>query len=433
MLELHGYQKRAVDYIVNKLRCALWLDLGLGKTAITLKAIEKLKERGEVKKVVVIAPQRLLKSVWVWECLKWTKLSIKVVDGSPVTRVKKMNEPADIYVVSRDLMKWAVANKLFANTNMVVIDESSGFGSSKSERFRELRKVIFGISRVVLLSATPADNYIKLWSQIYLLDGGKRLGKYITKYREKYFNYRIINGIVVYTDLHDGAKEEINKLVSDVCMSMSAEDYLQLPELRINDIKIDLNAGTMAKYKRFKKSYVYEDIAAANAAVLTNKLQQLSAGFLYDERGAAVEISHEKMDALKEMLEEIPGQVLIFSTYKRNNKYLDEFARALSSDKAVEDFTRGKFRVAYANAVSAGYGLNLQCASTVIFLDLVWSYEVYKQAIGRVYRQGQAQRVTVHRLVASGTIDERIVSVLERKADDSNALMEAVKAEIKGG
>ena len=435
-MELHNYQKEAVEKIITTKKIGLFFEMGIGKTAIVLTAIQKLINIGKVNKVIVLAPKLVAQNVWSVESEKWTlTLDICIVSGSAAKRKKLLDEHHNVYVISRDLTKWLKDNNYFKNTDMLVIDESSAFKNASTQRFKSIKYVSQYMKYVVLMSGTPINNYIDIWSQVYLLDGGMRLGKYITKYKQEYFIPRLINGYLIYNDIKENAKEIINDKIKDICISMKTQDYVELPKLIINDIKIKLGKASLDTYKKMKKTYTVGEVTAMNAGVVCQKLMQISSGFLYDEKGQCLEFGTEKIDMLKEIIENVDKQVIVFCTFKRNKELLSQLESSieLSSDKNIMDFLNGKYKVGYAHCSQAGYGINLQSAtSNIIFLDIPWSNEMYLQAVGRVYRQGQEHTVVVNRLVADGTIDERICNVLAEKESFRKSMMEAVKMEISG-
>lgn len=424
--------------------------MGMGKTVSTLTAIDNLLWLGEVNKILVIAPLRVAEDTWSTEVEKWDHLKhlkISKVLGTPKQRIQAMNTPADIYVTNRENVEWLV--KLYFGNwpfDMCVIDELSSFKSSKSIRFRELRKVRPYFKRIVGLTGTPAPNsLIDLWPQVYLLDGGKRLGKTITSYRQQYFTPGQMNGHVVYNyNLKPGADETIHNKISDICISMMAKDYLDLPERIDNKIEIKLSESTKKKYKQLEKDLVIElgenDITAANAAVLTNKLLQMANGAIYSEDKSVVEIHEEKLKALLEVIEAANGKpVLVFYSfqhdYDRITKFLNKKGykpKKLNDSSDIKSWNEGKINILLLHPASAGHGLNLQYGgSTIVWFGLPWSLELYQQANARLHRQGQKEVVVINHLIAKGTVDEDVMKALSNKEVNQNVLLEAVKARLK--
>ncbi|AJA50075.1 putative protein p41 [Clostridium pasteurianum DSM 525 = ATCC 6013] len=445
----HSYQEYAANHILNNPAAGLFLDMGLGKTVTTLTAIDDLLFLGEVNKILVIAPLRVAEDTWSTEIDKWDHLNLKIskVLGSVKERTIALNIDADIYITNRENVDWLV-ERCFKNWtfDMVVIDELSSFKSSKAKRFRALRKVRPYFKRIVGLTGTPAPNsLIDLWSQLYLLDGGKRLGKTISSYKEQYFTPGNRNQFVVYNwNLKEGAEEAIHNKISDICISMKAEDYLNMPERIDNEININLSDRIINKYKQLEKDLVLElgedDITAANAAVLTNKLLQMSNGAIYSENHDVVEIHEEKLKALLDIIEAANGKpVLVFYSFKHDFDRIKSFlkskkvsATGLEDSKDIKKWNEGKIPVLLVHPAGAGHGLNLQYGGNIIvWFGLAWSLELYQQANARLYRQGQKENVIIHHLISKGTVDEDVMRALGSKEINQNTLLEAVKARIQ--
>lgn len=439
----HSYQEYATQWILDKEKVGLLMDMGLGKTVVTLTAIQKLMhDYFDIIKVLVIAPLRVADDTWSSETEKWDHLKylkISKVLGSEKERVAALNTHADIYVINRENVVWLV--KYYGGDwpfDMVVIDELSSFKSSKSQRFKALRKV--KPKRIVGLTGTPAPNgLMDLWSEIYLLDGGKRLGKTITGYRERYFNPDKRNQNVIFSyKPKEGAKEHIYEKLKDICVSMKAGDYLRMPERIDNIIKIKLSKTAMDKYKQLEKDLLLplkdSDIVANNAAVLTNKLLQMANGAVYDENGDTFEIHDEKLKSLEHVIEVSNGKsVLIFYSYKHDRDRLQQHfkVKELKTSKDIKSWNKGEIPIMLVHPASAGHGLNLQAGgSIIVWFGLTWSLELYQQANARLYRQGQKQNVIVHHLVAKGTMDEDVMKALQNKELGQDALLQAVKARI---
>jgi SNF2 family DNA or RNA helicase len=444
----YPYQEYAKDFIIDKKRSALFLDCGLGKTVITLTAIvELLYDYFDVVKVLVIAPLRVAESTWDEEAYKWDHLrhlKISKVLGAEKERIKAINTKADIYIINRENVAWLVnlykSNWTF---DMVVIDELSSFKSHKAKRFKALRKVRPFIKRIVGLTGTPAPNgLIDLWPQIYLLDGGERLGKTITGFREKYFLPDKRNREIIFSyKPKDGAKEAIYEKLSDICVSMKAKDYLDLPERIDNFITVYLDDRAKGQYEQLERDLLLPlkdaDVVANTAAILTNKLLQLSNGAVYDENKDVKEIHGAKLNALEDVIEAANGKpVLVFYYYKHDLMRIKEHlknirCRELKSPKDIEDWNKGNIKVLLAHPASAGHGLNLQAGGNIIvWFGLTFSLELYSQANARLYRQGQKETVIIHHLIAKGTIDEDVMKVLKNKEATQEALLKAVRARI---
>lgn len=444
------YQDYATKHIIENPGSGLFMDMGLGKTVATLTAINKLMyEDLEVDKVLVIAPKRVAEDTWTTETLKWDHLRhlrLSIVLGSEKQRKEALKQKADIYVINRENVAWLVG--LYQNAfpfDMVVIDELSSFKSAKAIRFKSLRMVRPLVKRVVGLTGTPAPNsLIDLWPQLYLLDMGERLGKNITRYRETYFRPNRRNGHVVFDyKLLEGSQKAIYNKISDICISMKAKDYLQLPERITKDVHIYLSERDKSKYDEFERDQILaiedaDEISAVNAAALTNKLLQFANGAVYDVNKDWHSVHPAKLEALEETVEAATGQpVLIFYSYKhdleRIKKKLKAYKpRTLDNRDDIQAWNRGEIQVLLAHPASAGHGLNLQAGGNIIiWFGNTWSLELYQQANARLDRQGQTKPVVVYRFITVGTMDEDVIKAIERKTSGQDALMEAVKARIK--
>lgn len=444
----HHYQAYAASWIIDKKKSALFLDMGMGKTIATLTAIlELMYDHFDVAKVLVIAPLRVASTTWQEEVEKWDHLGnlrISKVLGNEQQRIAALYQKADIYIINRENVMWLV--DWFESDwpfDMVVIDELSSFKSSKAKRFKSLKKVRPLIKRLVGLTGTPAPNgLIDLWPQLYLLDGGDRLGRTLTGYREKYFLPDQRNQMVVYTwKLKVGAEDAIYEKLSDICVSMKAEDYLELPDRIDNIIQVELPKKAKHQYEILEKELILSvedtDVLAGSAAVLANKLLQMANGAVYDENGEVKHIHDEKLKALDELIEAAGGKpVLIFYGYQhdkdRINKYLKNAKpRLLQSDGDIKDWNSGAIQILLAHPASAGHGLNLQAGGNIIiWFGLNWSLELYQQANARLHRQGQKEKVIIHHILAKETIDERVMKALADKDTSQAALIEAVKARM---
>ena len=445
---LHPYQEYSKNFILDHPYCALLLDMGLGKTLSSLTAIDELLHTFEIiENVLVIAPLSVAEKTWTDEIEKWDHLqhlTFSKVLGSPKQREEALFKKADVYLINRENVEWLVnyyQRKWPFKT--VIIDELSSFKSSSAKRFKALRKVRPKMERVIGLTGTPSPNSLRdLWAQMYLLDQGERLGKTITQYGNKYFVPAQKNGHIVYSwQLIPGAEKAIYNKISDICVSMKAKDYLQLPPRTENIIELDLNPTSWKQYKELEREYVLEleetDVVASNAATLSNKLLQLSNGAVYDENGDGREIHQEKLNALERVIEDAQGQsVLVFYQYQHDLERIQarfKQAKALNvSDGDIEKWNEGKTPLLLAHPQSAGHGLNLQKGGHIIvWFGLTWSLEFYQQANARLDRQGQTQPVIIHHLVTKGTIDEQVIKALQAKEQGQSALMAAVKAKIE--
>lgn len=445
-----NYQQYSINHIIDHKASGLFLDMGMGKTVSTLTAIDNLIFLGEVNKVLVIAPLRVAEDTWSTEVDKWDHLKhirISKILGTKKQREEALNKNADIYVTNRENVDWLV-NECFDSWiwDMVVIDELSSFKSSKAKRFRALKKVRPYFKRIVGLTGTPAPNsLIDLWPQIYLLDGGQRLGKTITGFKDRYFNPGRRNGYVVYNwELKDGAEEAIQNKISDICISMKVDDYLDLPERIDNRVEISLSKKSMEIYKKLEKDLIIElgeeDITAANAAVLTNKLLQMANGAIYSESKEVVNIHDGKLEKLEEIIDTSNGKsVLVFYNFKHDYNRISEMLtkkkikhQTLNTSEDIKKWNEGEIQVALLHPASAGHGLNLQYGGNIIvWFGLNWSLELYQQANARLHRQGQKETVIIHHLIAKGTVDEDVMNALANKEINQNMLLEAVKARLE--
>ena len=438
----HSYQERAGAFILDHPKAGVFLDMGLGKTVITMTAIDELINcRYEVDRVLVIAPKRVAEDTWTREHAKWDHLEhlrISRVLGSPAQRRQALREDADIYVIGRDNVVWLVDYYREAwPFDMVVIDELSSFKNSQSKRFRALRKVIPRARRVVGLTGTPSANgLMDLWAEIYLLDRGERLGRTLGAYRETYFRPGARNGYVVYKwEPLRGARERIQEAIGDICISMSAKDYLKLPKRIDNRIPIRLTPSELKQYKTMEAEQLLhiddEDVVALNAAAVMTKLLQIANGSVYSADGNVVRLHRAKLEALLEIIDTTDSPVLVFYSYKHDLAAIREAipeARTLDGPADIADWNAGKVQVLLVHPASVGYGLNLQEGGHVIvWYGLTWSLELYQQANARLYRQGQEKPVIIHHLIAEGTVDEQVMDALERKDTSQAALLAALK------
>jgi len=441
----HEYQNYAKEFIIEQDVSALFLDCGLGKTVIALSAIwELLLDYFEIRKVLIIAPLRVAMVTWVGELEKWDHLSgieMSTIIGSEMERIAALNKRGNVYVINRENVEWLV-NYCRWDFDMVVIDELSSFKSHKAKRFKALKKVRPMVSRMVGLTGTPAPNgLIDLWAEIGILDMGKRLGRFISGYRERFFLPDKRSREMVYSyKPKESAEECIYSLLSDICISMKAVDYLDMPECVYNHVAVSMSEKEMELYRKLERDMLltYEDgdIDAMNAAGLSNKLMQMANGAVYDEYNAVKHIHDRKLEALEDLVEAANGKpVLIAYWYKHDRERIHERLGALELDTAedMQKWNAGKIPVAVIHPASAGHGLNLQAGgSTLIWFGLIWSLELYQQMNARLWRQGQKETVVIHHLIAKGTLDERVMEALEKKDCGQSALVDAVKVRIGG-
>lgn len=410
---------------------------------ITLTAIEDLMyDRFDVSRVLVIAPKRVAEDTWSREHRKWDHLKdlrVSVVCGSAAQRKKALAVDADIFVIGRDNVVWLTEILQEWPFDMVVIDELSSFKSNQAKRFKALRKVLPRSRRVVGLTGTPSPNSLMdLWAEIYLLDRGERLGKTIGCYREEYFRPGKTDGHVVYNwEPRKGAREKIEKLISDICVSMSAEDYLELPERIDVEVPVVLSEKERALYQKMEREQILsmgdtdDPVVALNAAGVMGKLLQMANGAVYTEKGNVVRIHEAKLDALEEIIDTAGEPVLVFYSYRHDKEAIQrriKGVREISGPADIADWNNGKIPVLLAHPASVGYGLNLQDGGHVIvWYGLTWSLEQYQQANARLYRQGQDKPVIIHHLIAEGTVDEQVMRALKHKDTTQAALLSALK------
>ena len=449
--EPYPYQQYCAARIVADAAVGLFLDMGLGKTVITLDAINTLRhDRWAVQRVLIIAPKKVAEGTWTKEAQKWEHLRhlrISAVLGSQQKRLRALATPADIYVINRDNVAWLV--DYFKNAwpfDMVVLDESSSFKNSQSKRFKALKLVRSRINRLVELTGTPASNgLIDLWAQIFLLDGGARLGRTLGQYRERFFDpdKRSRTQIFSYTP-KDGSMEYIQQAIGDICVSMKAEDYLNLPDRMFDDVPVVLDDKARKAYRQLERDLLLEldegQITAASTGVLTGKLLQLCNGAVYDSEKRPLAIHNCKVEAFLEVLEQLNGQhCLVFYNFQHDRDRLLAALEPLGlrvrvyQSAADEDaWNAGEIDVLLAHPASCAYGLNLQNGGHhIVWFGLTWSLEQYEQANKRLHRQGQRHPVIVHHLVVQGGMDEDVIESLRAKGDTQEALMDALKARIK--
>ncbi len=450
--EPHDYQKYAIRYIEDHPFAAVLLDMGLGKTSITLSAIaDLLFDSFEVHKVLVIAPLRVARDTWSAEIQKWDQLhglTYSVAVGTEAERKAALNRKADIYIINRENVQWLIdQSKIPFDYDMVVVDELSSFKNHQSKRFKALMQVRPKLKRVVGLTGTPASNgLMDLWAEFKVIDMGKRLGRFISHYRQNYFVPDKMNGQIVYSYRpRPGAEDAIYRQISDITISMKSTDHIKMPDLVSTEYKVYLSPDEQEVYDDMKKQFVLDlpagEISAANAAVLSGKLSQMANGAIYDDNGGMVEIHSQKLDALEDIIESANGKPLLVAYWYQHDlnrimKRLHErhipFSKLDSAD-SIRRWNNGEIPVALIHPASAGHGLNLQSGGNhIVWYGLTWSLELYSQTIARLWRQGQTEEtVIVQHIVAEGTIDEQILRALKAKDKTQSALIAAVKANLK--
>lgn len=449
----YDYQRTAMQWIIEKPHCGLFLDMGLGKTVSTLTALQQLIDDCEVSRVLVVAPKKVAETTWSTEAEKWEHLrGLKVVKvlGTEKQRCLALNTPADVYVTGRDNFVWLVG-KYGGQLpfDALVIDELTSFKSAKSERFKAMRTALPSVGRVIGLTGTPAPNgLIDLWAQMYCIDRGERLGKSVTRYRETYFETHKWNNIVVRCDIKRGCEDIIRNKIADICLSMQARDYLQLPDMITHTVKVELTAKTMERYNEFERDKVLEftqehgeepaNVLANSAAGLMNKLSQFANGAVYDEDRNVHQVHDEKLDRLVEIVEAANGSsVLVFYQFKHDIPRIQEKlkgyrVRVYEGEKDLKDWNAGEIDVLLAHPASTAYGLNMQQGGHyIVWFGTGWNLEHYQQANARLHRQGQKHPVTVYKLICSGTVDERASAALESKKGVQQSLLDSLNYLIR--
>lgn len=446
----HNYQQFAIDFITNNPIAAILLDMGMGKTAITLMAIQYLMyETFEVNKVLVICPLRVTRT-WRDEIEKWEQLHglrYSIVTGTATQRKKALSVDADIYIINRENVPWLVdkSGVPFA-FDMVVIDELSSFKNHQTARHKALMKVRSGIQRIVGLTGTPASQGLgDLFAEFKVLDMGQRLGRFIGQYRLNYFRPDKVNGSIVYSyKLLPGAEEKIYEKIQDITISMKAVDFLDMPELISNEYPVYLDETEMDKYESLKKDLILStpehEVTAANAASLVNKLSQMANGAVYTDDENTITFHDKKLDALEDIIESANGKPILVAywfkhDYQRIVARLNQIGvkfMKIDSDESITKWNNREIPVALIHPASAGHGLNLQQGgNTMVWFGITWSLELYQQCVCRLYRQGQTEgTVTIIHLISHGTIDEKIMKTLSEKDNTQASLIDAVKAEI---
>lgn len=453
-LTLHNYQVVAKDFIIGHPHAAVILDMGMGKTATTLSAVNELMfDRFEVTKVLVIAPLRVANTVWSDEIEQWSELRnlrySKIV-GTPKQRKVALQKDADIYIVNRENLPWLVEQcSPYFKWDMVVIDELSSFKSWQSKRFKAFMTMRPYMKRVVGLTGTPSSNgLMDLFAEFKVIDGGERLGRFIGEFRSRYFEEGRRNGNIVYEYIPmDYAECQIQDKISDITISMKALDYLDMPELISTKKLVRMSEKEKEKYIQFKKEYVLSEldgleVTAANAASLTNKLVQLSNGAVYSDDHTVVPLHEQKLDALEDILESANGEPVLVAYWFKHDlarimgrlEKLKVKSRVLKTEEDIREWNKGNVPVGLLHPASAGHGLNLQKGGHhLVWFGLTWSLELYQQTNARLWRQGQeAETVVIQHIVTEGTIDEEILKALENKDAQQERLIEAVKAQVGG-
>ena len=448
----HDYQKFATEFIVSHPIAAILLQMGLGKTAITLTAIEELlHDRFCIRRVLIIAPLRVAQMTWSDEIKKWDHLKdlkYSIAVGNPSQREKAIKAKADIYIINREAVPWLCDThpEFFDKDLLIVVDELSSFKNHQSKRFKALMKVRPKVSRIVGLTGTPSSNgLMDLFAEYKLLDMGERLGRFIGQYREWYFKPDRMNGPIVYSYKPlPGAEEAIYEKISDITISMKSADHLKMPELVSTNIEVSLSEDERKAYEDLKKELVVDlpggEITAANSAALSSKLSQMANGAVYGDDGQVFHIHDRKLDALEDAIEAMNGNpVLVCYWFKHDFQRITERLiekkisyASLTTEDAIRRWNRKEIPVGLMHPSSLGHGVNLQAGgNTMIWFSPVFSLELYQQACCRIYRQGQtADTVVITHLITKGTIDERIMKVLSDKDDTQTALLDAVKAEF---
>ena len=453
-LTLHNYQVVAKDFIIGHPYAAVILDMGMGKTATTLSAVNELMfDRFEVTKVLVIAPLRVANTVWSDEIEQWAELRhlrySKIV-GTPKQRKVALQKDADVYIVNRENLPWLVEQcSPYFKWDMVVIDELSSFKSWQSKRFKAFMAMRPYMKRIVGLTGTPSSNgLMDLFAEFKVIDGGERLGRFIGEFRSRYFEEGRRNGSIVYEYIPmDYAECQIQDKISDITISMKALDYLDMPELISTKKLVRMSEKEKEKYIQFKKEYVLSEldgleVTAANAASLMNKLVQLSNGAVYSDDHTVVPLHEQKLDALEDILESANGEPVLVAYWFKHDlaritgrlEKLKVTSRVLKTEEDIREWNKGNVPVGLIHPAGAGHGLNLQKGGHhLVWFGLTWSLELYQQTNARLWRQGQeAETVVIQHIVTEGTIDEEILKALGNKDAQQERLIEAVKAQVGG-
>lgn len=444
--EPHNYQQFATDFILEHPISCLMLDMGLGKTVITLTALWQLAlDSFDVSRILVIAPKRVAEDTWPKELSKWEHLSgldATLVMGTQAEREAALRQQTFLYIINRENVSWLVANHPW-DFDMVVIDELSSFKSNQAQRFKAMKKVRPLVSRIVGLTGTPAPNsLLDLWPEMYLMDMGQRLGRFIGGFRDRFFTPDKRNREIIYSyKPREGAEEAIYGLISDICISMKAVDYLDMPELIMNRVEVSMDSRERKIYDDFQRDMVVslqgEELDAVNAAALSGKLTQMANGAVYGENRKVLHIHDRKLDALEDLMEAANGKPLLVAYWYEHDlqriKARFKNARCIDTTQDIDDWNAGKIPLALIHPASAGHGLNLQEGGcTIVWFGLTWSLELYQQLNARLWRQGQKHTVVIHHIVTKGTHDEDVLRALDNKDTRQSALIDAVRARIGG-
>ena len=444
----HEYQKYATEFILNHPVAAVLLEMGLGKSVITLTAIyELMLNRFEVGKVLVIAPLRVARDTWPAEIEKWDHLkglTYSVVIGTESDRKAALRQKANLYLINRENVDWLITKSGYSfDYDMVVIDELSSFKSASAKRFKSLLKVRPKIKRIVGLTGTPSSNgLMDLWAEFRLLDMGERLGRFITHYRNNFFVPDKRNQQMVFSyKPRAGAEDAIYRLISDITISMKSADYLKMPKCLYNEVEVKLSDKECAVYDELRHEMVVtlgdEEIDASNAAALSGKLLQMANGAIYNDDREVFHIHDRKLDALEDLIEGANGKPVLVAYWFNHD--LDRIkkrfkVREIKTSKDIRDWNNGDIPIAVIHPASAGHGLNLQSGgSTLVWFGLTWSLELYQQTNARLWRQGQKETVVIHHIITKDTVDEDVMKVLRLKEKTQDDLINVVKARIGGG
>lgn len=444
--EPHNYQQFATDFILEHPISCLMLDMGLGKTVITLTALWQLAlDSFDVSRILVIAPKRVAEDTWPKELSKWEHLSgldATLVMGTQAEREAALRQQTFLYIINRENVSWLVANHPW-DFDMVVIDELSSFKSNQAQRFKAMKKVRPLVSRIVGLTGTPAPNsLLDLWPEMYLMDMGQRLGRFIGGFRDRFFTPDKRNREIIYSyKPREGAEEAIYGLISDICISMKAVDYLDMPELIMNRVEVSMDSRERKIYDDFQRDMVVslqgEELDAVNAAALSGKLTQMANGAVYGENRKVLHIHDRKLDALEDLMEAANGKPLLVAYWYEHDlqriKARFKNAHCIDTTQDIDDWNAGKIPLALIHPASAGHGLNLQDGGcTIVWFGLTWSLELYQQLNARLWRQGQKHTVVIHHIVTKDTHDEDVLRALDDKDTRQSALIDAVRARLEG-
>lgn len=444
--EPHNYQQFATDFILEHPISCLMLDMGLGKTVITLTALWLLAlDSFDVSRILVIAPKRVAEDTWPKELSKWEHLSgldATLVMGTQAEREAALRQQTFLYIINRENVSWLVANHPW-DFDMVVIDELSSFKSNQAQRFKAMKRVRPLVSRIVGLTGTPAPNsLLDLWPEMYLMDMGQRLGRFIGGFRDRFFTPDKRNREIIYSyKPREGAEKAIYSLISDICISMKAVDYLDMPELIMNRVEVSMDSRERKIYDDFQRDMVVclqgEELDAVNAAALSGKLTQMANGAVYGENRKVLHIHDRKLDALEDLMEAANGKPLLVAYWYEHDlqriKARFKNARCIDTTQDIDDWNAGKIPLALIHPASAGHGLNLQDGGcTIVWFGLTWSLELYQQLNARLWRQGQKHTVVIHHIVTKGTHDEDVLRALDNKDTRQSALIDAVRARLEG-